>query len=185
MQTRQTTEICYQPFVAAEPANAEYVNTIIDWSSRESMVPITRELIAKHDFQYVAFAADNDRQTPKLAGYCAITTKYTSSIVELGGLVVAEEYRGLGVGSNLTRLVVAEALSKMRSIELIIAFSNKHSAKTFLRLGGERIADANSLPDGVWKKCSGCRFKPGEDQVTADTCCGRVFDITNTHGVLQ
>lgn len=174
-------EITVVDFVPLTPENEEDVNTIIRWSTRESMVGISLGSIATHRFAKAAYISDESTgATRRLVGYGAITHIYSKSVLEVGGLVVAENVRGSGIASNLVRNTVHDALEAMNP-ELVLAFSNKRSASLFAKLGGVQIPDAQELPPEVWKVCHTCRFY--DDALAGgDMCCGRVYDIT---GILE
>jgi N-acetylglutamate synthase-like GNAT family acetyltransferase len=175
----QQLSVSIEDFMAEDAGNEEDVNKIIRLSSRESMVSISLDSIAKHAFSKAAYIGGADSSMPEreLAGYGAITHLYSSSVLELGGLVVSEKFRKSGIASMLIKSIVADT-KKTMDPELIIAFTNPTSSSIFARLGGSQIEDARSLPPEVWKVCHVCRFY--DDAVAkGDNCCGRVYDITD------
>ncbi len=164
-----------------DPTNPELVpdiEQIVRWSTRESMVSISKNSIGGHQMGVAAYASGTRLDGNVLAGYGAITNIYSRNVVELGGLVTNPRIRGLGVGSHLVKRLVQRVREELTA-EQILAFSNYSSATLFAKLGGIQIENANeSLPPEVWKLCHLCRFYD-DAQSIGDQCCGRVFDITN------
>jgi N-acetylglutamate synthase-like GNAT family acetyltransferase len=152
-----------------------YRSEIARWSDEESMIPITFDSIAGHHLSTVALA--HTTEGIRLAGYCAITQIYSRYIIELGGLIVSPDFRGMRVAQQVVKRVVARATEELEP-DMILAFSNKNSASIFQKLGGEVIADATTLPHKVWKLCINCRnYQEAVIECGMD-CCGRVYDIT-------
>lgn len=160
-------------FLPSVPENEENINQIIRWSVRESMVAISPASIRSHNFAKAAFTVNDET----ILGYGAVTHIYSSQIVELGGLVVHEATRGMGIASKIIKSVVSHTLETMKPLQ-VIAFSNTESAGIFTKLGGKQVEDALSLPSEVWKVCHTCKYYD-EALARDEGCCGRVYDITN------
>lgn len=164
-------EVFVRDFLPRKPEREDDVERIVRWSVRESMVAISPDSIRSHSFAKAAYDTNE-----RLLGYGAITHIYSADVVELGGLVVSQASRGLGIASRLTRAIVQGATEAMSPAQ-IIAFSNTKSAPIFAKLGGKQIEDATTLPPEVWKVCHICRYYDAAQEAGA-TCCGRVYDIT-------
>lgn len=167
-------EISYEAFDPNDEGNIDHVERIIRWSVRESMVPINPDTIQKHQLAHVARVED------RLAGYGAVTHIYSGNVIELGGLVVGERFRGMGIASGLVETIVASAREELKP-EMILAWSNPTSATLFSRLGGKQVADAQTLPAEVWKLCHTCRYYDEYVEEMGKICCGRVFDVTHVN----
>lgn len=153
----------------------QYRSEIARWSDEESMIPITFDSITRHHLATVALA--HTTEGIRLAGYGAITQIYSKHIIELGGLIVNSDFRGMKVAQQVVKRVVSRANDELDP-DMILAFSNKNSASIFQKLGGEVIADATTLPTEVWKLCINCRnYQEAVIECGMD-CCGRVYDIT-------
>lgn len=155
--------------------HSQYLSQIAHWSEEESMIPITFGSIAEHHLPTVVLAHTNEGV--KLAGYSAITQIYSKYIIELGGLIVNPELRGMKVAQQVVKRVVARANEELEP-DMILAFSNKNSASIFQKLGGKVVADATMLPAEVWKLCLNCKNYQEAVIECGMNCCGRVYDIT-------
>ena len=153
----------------------QYRNEIARWSYKESMIPITFDSVAEHHLPTVALARTNEGV--RLAGYSAITQIYSKYIIELGGLIVSPDFRGMRVAQQVVKRVVTRANEELEP-DMILAFSNKNSASIFQKLGGEVVADATMLPAEVWKLCLNCKNYQEAVIECGMNCCGRVYDIT-------
>lgn len=167
----------YEVVIADFVPSEDDINKVVRWSSRESMVSISLGSIGTHNFAKAAYKKDTSHSSPdEIIGYGAITHIYSGDILELGGLVVSEQARGMGVAKALIKAITKSAVEAMNP-DILIAFSNPKSSSIFSKLGGIQVPEAQALPPEVWKVCHTCRFYD-DALACGDRCCGRVYDIT-------
>lgn len=159
-----------------ETITGEHIEEVIRLSHGEAMVPITQSTIFKHHLAHLALYEEPNQRT-QFAGYAAVTHVYSPHVVEIGALMVNENFRGQGIAQELVRHVKKRAHTVWPDAQLL-AFTNQVSRSLFTQLGGEQIADPSALPAAVWKICEACTSYERCVVQLGQQCCGRVFDLT-------
>lgn len=155
--------------------NEELINRIVSLSTKESMIPVTKDTIQRHHLGHIALLRTNEDTI--FAGYGAITHVYSSAAVEFGALLVDPAFRGHGIASRILAKVHEAATEAWPQAE-IFAFSNPTSRSIFEKNGGLPITNPDAMPPEVWKVCEACVNYQECVVELGKRCCGRIFDIT-------
>lgn len=129
------------------------------------MLELTEEDVAHHARRWGAFMPD---QNGKLVGYIAETRSYRGgTIIEIGGLVVHQDYRGNGIARALISAATADTL-EYPDVQPI-AFCNGLSTPLF-QAEEYKLAHSGCIPAEAYDFCADCRKKP-----TYKKCCDLVL----------
>ena len=82
---------------------------------------------------------------------CVSLLRYTSGLVEVRSLAVADEVQGNGVGSSLLNALIQEA--KHRKIPTLFALTR---AVRFFERNGFSTTEKAFFPEKVWHDCNQC-----------------------------
>jgi amino-acid N-acetyltransferase len=96
-------------------------------------------------------AKDEDR----LQGYCALHI-HTLELAEIRSLVVAQEYRGQGVGAK----IVDEALKEALRLGVKEVLTLTYEAEFFKKLGFIEIPKESIPEQKIWLDCIKCKHFP-------------------------
>jgi len=82
---------------------------------------------------------------------CVSLLGYTSGLVEVRSLVVAERYQGLRIGSKLVEALLGEA--RRREVPRLFALTRKVA---FFERFDFQVAERSLFPEKVWQDCRLC-----------------------------
>lgn len=151
---------------------AGYIALVSAWTFlyKDSMWPRSPEKIALN-FQNGRSVLLVHSQNRELLAHGAIKWKSAKHpILEIGTVVVNPNYKGLGLGTEVTRATVDYAREKHPD-RLSFAFCNASSLGIFKRLGAIE-AKKTDLPSEVWDGCAECPNKPKPE--TEKFCCDTI-----------
>lgn len=98
-------------------------------------------------------------QEGKLLGVCALHIMW-EDLAELRSVAVAEDAKGLGIGTRLVQACIDEA----RGLGIKRVFCLTYKPDFFGRFG-LRIVDKSDLPQKVWRDCINCVKFPDCDEI--------------------
>ncbi len=168
MKTILEHTVTYEPYAppktAIIPPELDEIIAITQDASVQ-MLPLDAEKLASHHTAVVA------KMAKKIIGYCAGTYLYkqqSTSMIEVGALVVVPEHRHLGIAHQL----VPKVTDQVHSLGYgAIAFCNPASTPIFQTAGYE-AATLDQVPEEALGPCSTC---PMQALHTNGICCDDVY----------
>jgi len=90
-------------------------------------------------------------QDGQLAGFYWIEER--GQVLHLHGLIVKEQFRGQGIGTQVLEMLATRYKTSMTTIELGVQRSNEQAARLYERLGFETVRTLDDLGFVVMQKC--------------------------------
>jgi amino-acid N-acetyltransferase len=126
---------------------------VAEYARRGSLLPRPPELIARCIRDWLVAEVDGG-----LVG-CVSLLRYTSGLVEVRSLAVADEAQGQGIGRRLVEALIEEA--RFRHVSTLFALTR---AVAFFERCGFRLADRAHFPEKVWRDCLLCPVRDRCDE---------------------
>lgn len=146
--------------MVADASHERYVDTILETMAEAAKVRGTG--IAKRTHQYIAtkmnegktvIALDGDR----FAGFSYIETWGNKQYVTTSGLIVAPEYRNIGVAKRIKDLTFTLARTRWPKAKIFSLTSGSAVMKMNTHLGYLPVTFADLTDDeAFWRGCEGC-----------------------------
>ena len=146
--------------MVADATHERYVDTILDTMAAAAKVRGTG--IARRTHEYVATKMKEGKAVialcgDRLAGFSYIETWGNKQYVTTSGLIVAPEYRNLGVAKRIKDLTFSLARTRWPEAKIFSLTSGSAVMKMNTQLGYVPVTFAD-LPDdeAFWRGCEGC-----------------------------
>ena len=137
--------------IVADAGHEVYVDTILETMAEAAKVRGTG--IAKRTHEYAVIALCGD----KFAGFSYIETWGNKQYVTTSGLIVAPEYRHLGVAKRIKDLTFSLARTRWPKAKIFSLTSGSAVMKMNTQLGYLPVTFADLTDDeAFWRGCDGC-----------------------------
>jgi amino-acid N-acetyltransferase len=138
-------------------ANIDSMQTLVKSKVDDgTILPRSNEELATNIRSYT-LAFDNDM----LVGFCALHI-HTPSLAEVRSLIIKDDYRSKGIGSNIVKLCIDEG--KKLGLKEILALT--YEENFFIKLGFLQIP-MSSLPQSkIWADCIKCKHFPQCNEIS-------------------
>lgn len=139
----------------ARPEDVDALHDLIrEYAEKGIMLPRSREALLRHIDNFYVAEVDG-----RLIG-CGSLFRLGSDLVEIRSLGLAEGYKGLGIGSRLLELLIAEA--RAMRVPKVMALTY---AVDFFRKNGFEVVDKDIFPEKVWTDCVHCSKRDRCDEI--------------------
>lgn len=165
----------FEIFTSDNPEHYESALMLQSWSEGEQMLPLSPEKLASHVIGMLAFQGANDSK--ELVGYRAVTEIYENGQwYEIGGLVVAPELRGQGIGQQIADKLFEAAQAKFANASFVI-FANPTSVGISKKHGFKEATTPNEIPAVALGLCQNCpKFQSAKR--SGKVCCDTIMVLT-------
>ncbi len=146
--------------MVADATHERYVDTILDTMAAAAKVRGTG--IARRTHEYVATKMKEGKAVialcgDRLAGFSYIETWGNKQYVTTSGLIVAPEYRNLGVAKRIKDLTFSLARTRWPEAKIFSLTSGSAVMKMNTQLGYVPVTFADLTDDeAFWRGCEGC-----------------------------
>jgi len=145
------------PIRKAKITDVRDIQKLIEYSARKGeMLP--RSLVELYDNLRDYYVIPEEGQEA-IIGTCAMHICW-EDLAEIRSLVVKEEYRHRGIGSQLVEACLSEAIS----LGLYRIFALTYQPD-FFRRHGFKVVDKATLPHKIWADCIKCVKFPECDEI--------------------
>lgn len=131
LEQNKTKPLTIESFDHGNRLHVAALNNVAAWTVGHCVAsPLSEAGEMRH--LLAAVATDTDGE---IRGYGAIKRTWSPGVIEFGGLIVADGYKGRGGASGITKSVVRRWRELFPADE-VIAFANSASMAVFEKLGG-------------------------------------------------